>query len=91
MANDFEHIQNVYISVAQRNAYQKTNTLVIETDIDMPKSGDPHSRMQMDSLLLEVNNLKERCPAMFEAVDYVEIRKAQREAFSNAARPMTKH
>lgn len=78
MRSDFQHIQNVYISVAQRSAYEKINTLIIETDIDMPKSGDIYSHMKMDSLLLELNTLKERCPAMFEAVDYVEIRKNDR-------------
>ncbi|MBU0799588.1 MAG: hypothetical protein KKA05_01155 [Alphaproteobacteria bacterium] len=76
MTHQQTHIRNVYISKAQRTPYLAERVLVIETDLSLPQSRfeprDPH----IDDLLIELNDLKALNPALFSAVNTVEIRGA---------------
>ena len=71
------HIRNVYISMSRnfpRSAARRV--LVIETDLNLPQSRFSPRDQRIDDLLLELHDMKTRNPAMFRAVDTVEIRGA---------------
>lgn len=68
------HIQNVYISVAQRTPTLCERMLVIETDLRLPQSRFAQTDPGVEDLLLELHSLKTHNPHLFRNVDTVEIR-----------------
>lgn len=76
MMNRQSHILNVTVSTAQRSPRTKERVLVIETDLNLPQSRFSAPDPRIEDLLMELHALKMRNPALFQAVDTVEIRGA---------------
>jgi hypothetical protein len=77
MLHQESHIRNVYISMSRALPHMAAQRmLVIETDLKLPQSRFSPRDPRIDDLLLELHQLKLRNPAMFNAVDTVEIRGA---------------
>ena len=68
------HILNVYISATQETPQRCERVLVIETDLELPQSRFAPRDPRVEDLLLELHSLKTQNPALFRAVDTVEIR-----------------
>lgn len=69
-----QHIRNVYVSLARRTPYLSERILVIETDLTLPQSRFEARDSRLEDLLIELHEMKESNPALFCAVDAVEIR-----------------
>jgi|GEM_PF-3003002 len=71
---DYLHICSAYVATTPCSNDNPCYTLVIETDLDLPVKGRMSRDPQMDTLLSEIHDMKERFPALFSAVENIEIR-----------------
>ena len=72
MNHDYFHIKKVHINAHKMHGKNNHYTLTIETELPLPQFGTDNP--QMDTLLNEIADLKEKNPKLFADVDDVEIR-----------------